>query len=592
MRFLTEQIDQRDARALDRLLRVCAHRGMVAIELGTYTGRSSMVMLTHIKRMDGTLYCVDWFQGNPGVHAEITTSYQEDDILHIFLSNVKEGGYERHVNVLVGTTDRVADVIADGIADFIFIDADHRYTQVQRDILKWYPKLKPNGILCGHDFDRHLNDCDYRRLVEHCEEDFVDGCHYGVVRAVCEFFPDVQWEGRVWYVRKDATPRPRLSVALAEWRRPPSAAIGNGQELPSAPSLPMRSKAVTVHKYTEQKRQPMVSVILLDWSVRERFQALEWLGKQDVPRDQYELIWVELYDRVIPEAIEQADTVITCGQRGMYHKHVGYNIGLLHARGSIVTVCDSDAVFPTDFIRSILETFNMQEAAEPQPLVLMHYERRTKTQYPKALPTIADLQRYEWLELWPNVGACVSVRRADAIRFGGFDEHPSFRGYLCGPYDLAWRLVNAGILEVWHEERVTLWHFAHPDPPASFGQPFSWRLWWQMAHPHIDRHALTAVEAFATGRLLPLRENPDVHSLRMLLRQIGTSDEEQYARITCGTRFSSWKRFWLHITLIVEPIRRAVLGVLRRISPRGYEALRDRWRFLRGKKHSASGMVR
>ena len=42
--------------------------------------------------------------------------------------------------------------------------------------------------------------------------------------------------------------------------------------------------------------QIKLSIILLDWSVREYFQALHFLRKQSVPRDQYELIWVELYD--------------------------------------------------------------------------------------------------------------------------------------------------------------------------------------------------------------------------------------------------------------------------------------------------------
>lgn len=36
-----------------------------------------------------------------------------------------------------------------------------------------------------------------------------------------------------------------------------------------------------------------VSVILLDWSVREHFQALHFLKTQNVPRSQYELIWVK-----------------------------------------------------------------------------------------------------------------------------------------------------------------------------------------------------------------------------------------------------------------------------------------------------------
>ena len=121
----------------------------------------------------------------------------------------------------------------------------------------------------------------------------------------------------------------------------------------------------------------MVSFILLDWQVREHFQALKWLNRQDVERGLYELIWVELHDRVALEAMEACDVVITCGQKGIYHKHKGYNVGLLQARGKIVNVCDSDAIFPPNFVRSVIESFEA-EKVEPKPQVLMHYQWRTR----------------------------------------------------------------------------------------------------------------------------------------------------------------------------------------------------------------------
>ena len=204
MNLVTDQFDGRDAETLDRLIKRRSKPGMIVFELGTYTGRSAMTMLPHIKRMQGRLYCVDWFQGNPGVTAEITTSYQKFNILDIFLNNIKEAGYGDCVTVLVGTSHDVSRIVAQNSADFIFIDADHRYSKVKSDILEWYPKLKPGGLICGHDFDKHLKDCDYNRVLEKCEEDFIDGCHYGVTRAVCEEFSYVQWEGRIWYARKGA----------------------------------------------------------------------------------------------------------------------------------------------------------------------------------------------------------------------------------------------------------------------------------------------------------------------------------------------------------------------------------------------------
>jgi predicted O-methyltransferase YrrM len=55
--------------------------------------------------------------------------------------------------------------------DVVFIDADHRYDPVMRDMELWYPKIKPGGVLSGHDYwvDRPDN-CtfnDVKRAVDH-----------------------------------------------------------------------------------------------------------------------------------------------------------------------------------------------------------------------------------------------------------------------------------------------------------------------------------------------------------------------------------------------------------------------------------------
>ena len=38
--------------------------------------------------------------------------------------------------------------------------------------------------------------------------------------------------------------------------------------------------------------KPKVSVILIDWGVRESFHSVHYLNRQTVNRDDYELIWV------------------------------------------------------------------------------------------------------------------------------------------------------------------------------------------------------------------------------------------------------------------------------------------------------------
>lgn len=63
--------------------------------------------------------------------------------------------------------------------DFVFIDADHSEAAVKRDIAAWLPKVRPGGVLAGHDID------------------FRD-----VRAAVLSFFPEdrVRVVGRCWVV--------------------------------------------------------------------------------------------------------------------------------------------------------------------------------------------------------------------------------------------------------------------------------------------------------------------------------------------------------------------------------------------------------
>ncbi len=39
--------------------------------------------------------------------------------------------------------------------DLVYIDAEHDYDNVKRDIACWYPKVRVGGILCGHDWAEH-----------------------------------------------------------------------------------------------------------------------------------------------------------------------------------------------------------------------------------------------------------------------------------------------------------------------------------------------------------------------------------------------------------------------------------------------------
>jgi hypothetical protein len=56
--------------------------------------------------------------------------------------------------------------------DFVYIDGDHSYDFVSKDIKAWWPKIKPGGILSGHDYTTGNPQ---------------KGHIYGVIQAVDEF---------------------------------------------------------------------------------------------------------------------------------------------------------------------------------------------------------------------------------------------------------------------------------------------------------------------------------------------------------------------------------------------------------------------
>ncbi|GAI22226.1 unnamed protein product, partial [marine sediment metagenome] len=49
-------------------------------------------------------------------------------------------------------SNEVKDRIEDSSVDLLFIDGDHRYFQVKKDIENYSPKVKEGGVLLGHDY--------------------------------------------------------------------------------------------------------------------------------------------------------------------------------------------------------------------------------------------------------------------------------------------------------------------------------------------------------------------------------------------------------------------------------------------------------
>jgi len=272
-----------------------------------------------------------------------------------------------------------------------------------------------------------------------------------------------------------------------------------------------------------QRRRPKVSLILLDWSVRESFHLLDYLSRQDVERDLFEVIIIEYYSRV-SDAIrpfeEQVDTwlLLEMPEACYYHKHFMYNAGIVAAKGEICVICDSDAMVKEGFIRAIISEF------ESNAGIVLHidqFRNARKDLYPFCYPNFAEVTGKGCINNVAgktrgvvddkdpvhnrNYGACMCARRADLISIGGADEHTDYLGHICGPYEMTFRLVNSGHQEIWHQTEF-MYHTWHPGQAGEDNY----------LGPHDGRHiSTTALDALISGRTMPLEENETIKSLRL-----------------------------------------------------------------------------
>jgi hypothetical protein len=270
------------------------------------------------------------------------------------------------------------------------------------------------------------------------------------------------------------------------------------------------------------RRQPRLSLILLDWSVRESFHLLHYLRQQSVPRDAFEVIIIEYYDRESPalrEFAEDLDTwlLLEMPRDCLYQKHLMYNAGIVLARGDILMIGDSDAMVRPSFVAAILDAFAHDSK---QVLHLDQFRNHRRDLYPFSYPSFEEVLGQGCVNNRGgktagvldtedpvhrrNYGACMCAGRADVIAVGGADEHIDYLGHICGPYDMTFRLVNRGYREVWHESEFTYhtWH------PGQAGED-------NYQGPHDGRQlSTTALESLVSGRVLPLVENAAIASLR------------------------------------------------------------------------------
>jgi len=134
---------------------------LVGVEVGVKRGKNSISML---KNLDiNRLYMVDCFKYYDGYNPK---GYNHDSNLLFVQKHFKKYIKTGKVVLLPYMSDEAIKFI-DGKVDFVYIDANHKYSFVKSDINNYFSIVKDGGFIGGHDF---------------CAKNYND-----VVRAVIEF---------------------------------------------------------------------------------------------------------------------------------------------------------------------------------------------------------------------------------------------------------------------------------------------------------------------------------------------------------------------------------------------------------------------
>lgn len=111
--------------------------GSVIVEIGAEYGMSASLFCkaAHPKAQ---IISVDLFPG---------------DMLDKHLSNLRESGYADRSRQIKGSSQQPLTLKKVGVTaiDVLFIDGDHSYSGVVKDIALWTPLVRPGGVVAFHD---------------------------------------------------------------------------------------------------------------------------------------------------------------------------------------------------------------------------------------------------------------------------------------------------------------------------------------------------------------------------------------------------------------------------------------------------------
>jgi hypothetical protein len=140
----------------DCLARIFAELGFTeGVEIGVKEGDYSEVLLRENPKLH--LRSVDpWL---------VRDGYRDSRAQSVFdgyeaKARATLGRFGERSEIVKGFSVDVARSLPDASVDFVYIDGHHSFQAATNDIAEWLPKIRPGGIISGHDYARYRNGFD------------------------------------------------------------------------------------------------------------------------------------------------------------------------------------------------------------------------------------------------------------------------------------------------------------------------------------------------------------------------------------------------------------------------------------------------
>lgn len=208
--------------------------------------------------------------------------------------------------------------------------------------------------------------------------------------------------------------------------------------------------------------QPLISVIFIDGSFRERFHAIDSFANQTLAPEQFEIIWVEHSGRVNPALAEKTAhhpnlRIITLNRKSSYHSAYCRNAGVRASRGELIVYADGDVVAESTLLQSLWD-----EHQKMDDLVVFLYRHDEPQSVHRDDWDLAHLRTHSKVGNTTNYGACMSVRKKWIIAINGWEQHPAFGSHVnAHGTDMYIRFKNLGLAVKWNPH-LPLYHPWHP----------------------------------------------------------------------------------------------------------------------------------